>query len=126
MLVHELVQPCLGNKAKPHYDTSVTRGRLHLIPSGRLSGKHFALSNYPICKSCVPCAYERNTAGKYKKIKTSNCCEKCNTMSVNSVASNIAIFNQKGNRLYDILVMKVAFSSFYFVLRVFMLTFELF
>ena len=48
-------------------------------------------------------------------------------MSAKFVSSDIRhIVNQKGNRLYDIFVMKVAFSSFYFVFRVFLLTFDLF
>ena len=48
-------------------------------------------------------------------------------MSAKTVLSDvIPIINQKGNRLYDIFTMKVAFSSFYFVLRVFLLTFDLF
>ena len=48
-------------------------------------------------------------------------------MSVKSVCSDIiTIVNQKGNRLYDIFVMKGAFASFYFVFRVFLLTFGLF
>ena len=48
-------------------------------------------------------------------------------MSAKSVSSNIIIIViQEGNTLYDILVMKVAFSSFYFVFRVFLLTFDLF
>ena len=39
---------------------------------------------------------------------------------VKPVWSNIIpIVNQKGNRLYHIFVMKGAFSSFYFVFRVF-------
>ena len=66
MLVHELVQPCLGNKANPIWGTSITRGQICLIPSVRLCGKHISLSNYPIHKSCVVCAYEKNCAGKYK------------------------------------------------------------
>ena len=44
-------------------------------------------------------------------------------MSAKFVSSDI---NQKGNRLYDIFAMKIAFSSFYFVFRVFLLTFDLF
>ena len=48
------------------------------IPSIRLSGKHFPSSNHPVCKHCVVCAYGINNAGKYKKTKTSNFCEKCN------------------------------------------------
>ena len=48
-------------------------------------------------------------------------------MSAKSVSSNIIIIViQEGNTLYDILAMKVAFSSFYFVFRVFLLTFDLF
>ena len=48
-------------------------------------------------------------------------------VSAKSVLSNIIpIVNPKGNRLYDIFIMKVAFSSFYFVARVFLLTFDVF
>ena len=78
MLAHELVQPYLDNKANPNLGTSITRGRLPSIPSVRLSGKYFPLSNYPICKSCIVCAYEKNSAGKHKKTKTSNFCKKSN------------------------------------------------
>ena len=37
----------------------------------------------------------------------------------------IPIINKKGNRLYDIFAMKLAFFSFYFVFRDFPLTFYL-
>ena len=48
-------------------------------------------------------------------------------MSAKTVLSDvIPIIDQKGNRLYDIFTMKVAFSSFYFVFRVFLLTLDLF
>ena len=65
MLVHELVQSYLDKKANPNLDTSITKGILPLIPSVRLSRKHVPLSNYPVRKSC---AYEKNSAGKYKQI----------------------------------------------------------
>ena len=45
MLIHELVQPYLGNKANTDLDTSVTKGRLPSIPSIKLSVKHFPSSN---------------------------------------------------------------------------------
>ena len=35
----------------------------------------------------------------------------------------IPIVNRKGDRLYDIFAMKVAFSNFYFVFRIFLLRF---
>ena len=45
-------------------------------------------------------------------------------MSAKTVLSDIIpIVNRKGNRLYDLFAMKVAFSSFYFVFRVFLLMF---
>ena len=45
-------------------------------------------------------------------------------MSVKSVWSDIiTAVNQKGNNLYDMFVMKEAFSSFCFLFRDFMLTF---
>ena len=48
-------------------------------------------------------------------------------MSAKTISSDITpIVNRKGNRLYDIFAMKVAFSSFYFAFRVFLLTFDLF
>ena len=48
-------------------------------------------------------------------------------MSAKTVSSNIIpIVNQKENRLYDIFTMNVAFSSFYFVLKGFLLTFDVF
>ena len=41
-------------------------------------------------------------------------------LSANIVLSDcIPVVNQNGNRLYDTFAMKVAFSSLYFVLRVF-------
>ena len=47
-------------------------------------------------------------------------------MSAKTISSDITPkVNRKGNRLYDIFAMKVAFSSFYFVFRVFLLTFDL-
>ena len=43
-------------------------------------------------------------------------------VSTKTVLSNmLPIVNQKGNRLYDIFEMKVAFSSSYFVFRGFLL-----
>ena len=48
-------------------------------------------------------------------------------MSVKTVSSNIIpTVNQKGNRLYDIFAMKVAFSDLYFVFRVSLLKSYLF
>ena len=78
MLVHELSQHYLDNKANPSLDTSITMGLLPSIPSVRLSRKHFLLGNYLVPKSCVIFAYEKNNAGKYKKTKTLNVCETCN------------------------------------------------
>ena len=53
----------------------ITWCQRHPIPYIRLSEKDFPLSNYQIRKSCVVCAYDKNSAGKYKK-KTSNSREK--------------------------------------------------
>ena len=48
-------------------------------------------------------------------------------MSLKTILSNIIpIVNRKGNKLYDILAMKVAFSSLYFVFKTFILIFYLF
>ena len=48
-------------------------------------------------------------------------------MSPKTILSNIIpIVNRKGNKLYDILAMKVVFSSLYFVFRAFILIFYLF
>ena len=48
-------------------------------------------------------------------------------MSAKTVSSDIIpLVNRKGNRLYDIFAMKIAFSSLYFVFRVFLLIFYLF
>ena len=48
-------------------------------------------------------------------------------MSARTVSSDIIpVVNQKGNRLYDIFAMKVAFSSSCFVFRAFLLKFYLF
>ena len=38
----------------------------------------FAVCLYVFCTSYEVCAYENNNAGRYKKTKTSNFCEKCN------------------------------------------------
>ena len=47
-------------------------------------------------------------------------------MSTKSVSNDIIpIVNRKGNRLYDIFVMKIAFSSLYFVFSFFQLAFNL-
>ena len=54
----------------------ITWCQRHPTPYIRLSEKDFPLSNYQIRKSCVVCAYEKNSAGKYKKRKTSNSREK--------------------------------------------------
>ena len=78
MLVHEIVQPYVVNKASPNLDTSITRGQLSLIPSVRQSQKHFRLSNYLVLKSCVGNTYDTNSAGKQKTTKTSNVFKKCN------------------------------------------------
>ena len=69
MLVHELVQAYLGNKANPNLDPSIARGRLPSIQSARLSRNHFPSSDYPVCKCCVVCAYEENSTSIYKKTK---------------------------------------------------------
>ena len=48
-------------------------------------------------------------------------------MSAKTVSSDIIpVVNRKGNRLSNILAMKVALSSLYFVFRVFLLIFYLF
>ena len=48
-------------------------------------------------------------------------------MSAKTVSSDIIpIVNQKGNGLYDIFAMKVAFSGLYFVFRAFLLISYLF
>ena len=61
-----------------------------LVPSVRLSGKHFPSSNYPIRKS-----YEKNSPRKCKMTKTSNFCKKM-FMSPKTVSSNIIpIVNHK-------------------------------
>ena len=70
MLVHELIQPYLDNKANPNFGISITKGQLPSIPPVRLSQESFPLSIYPVHKSCVAFAYEKSSAGKYKKTKT--------------------------------------------------------
>ena len=74
----------------------------------------------------IICKFEfRNVSGKYKKTKTF--LKNVMFMSAKSVSSyDIPIVNQKGNRSYDIFVMKVAFSSHYFLFRNFLLTLDLF
>ena len=47
-------------------------------------------------------------------------------MSAKTAWRDIIPVNRKGNILYDIFAMKVAFSRLYFVFRVFLLLFHLF
>ena len=47
-------------------------------------------------------------------------------MSAKNAWRDIIPVNRKGNILYDIFAMKVAFSRLYFVFRVFLLLFHLF
>ena len=65
------------------------------------------------------CLWNEYSGGKYEKTKSSNFCKKM-FMSSKTVLSNIIpVVNQKGYRLYDLFVLKVAFPSLYFVFRVF-------
>ena len=41
----------------------------------------FTVCLYVFRTSCVVCFYEKNNAGRYKKTKTSNFCEKYNVLS---------------------------------------------
>ena len=62
-----------------------------------------------------------------KRQKHQSSLENVMLMSAKAISSDIIpIVNQRENRLYDIFTMKVAFSSFYFVFRAFLLTFYLF
>ena len=62
-----------------------------------------------------------------KRQKHQTSLENVMLMSAKAVSSDIIpIVNQRENRLYDIFAMKVAFSSFHFVFRTFLLTFYLF
>ena len=62
-----------------------------------------------------------------KRQKHQTSLENVMLMSAKAVSSDIIpIVNQRGNRLYDIFAMKVAFSSFDFVFRDFLLTLYLF
>ena len=71
-----------------------------------------AKKGWTISWARIVCAYEKNGASKYKKTKLPNFCEKCDTYACKTASSNIIpIVNEKGNRLYDILAMKVAFSG---------------
>ena len=88
MIIHKLVQPCLDMEASPNQGISIIRGRLHSIPSVRLSEKHFPLSNYPIRKSCFVCAYEKISAGKYKKQKHQTSVKNIMFMSPKTVLSD--------------------------------------
>ena len=70
---------------------------------------------------------KRIVQANIKRQKHQNSVKNVMFMSAKTVSSDITpIVNRKGNRLYDTFAMKVAFSSFYFVLRVFLLTFDLF
>ena len=62
-----------------------------------------------------------------KRQKHQTSLENVMLMSAKAISSDIIpIVNQRENRLYDIFAMKVAFSSFHFVFRTFLLTFYLF
>ena len=62
-----------------------------------------------------------------KRQKHQTSLENVMLMSSKAVSSDIIpIVNQRGNRLYDIFAMKVAFSGFDFVFRDFLLTLYLF
>lgn len=80
MLVHELVQPLLDERADPgNLNEAETRGRPTINDAVRLRGKHFASSIYPSRKTCHVCGYKYKTqSGKQAKKKTSNFCIKCN------------------------------------------------
>ena len=126
ILVYELVLHYLDNKANPELGTSVTRGRLLSISSIPLSGKCFQSSNHPVCKMCVVCAYKKNNAGNYIK-NNQTTLKNIMVLSGKTVSSDtIPVDNQRGNRSYNIFAMKVAFSSFYFFFRIFLLKFYLF
>ena len=69
-----------------------------------------------------------NSAGKYERTKTSMKTSVENVMFVSAktvLSDIISIVKLKGNRLYDIFAMTVAFSDFHFAFRIFMLTFDL-
>ena len=106
MLVHELIKPCLDTICHleniVHYITQFVKVGLLVLMIG-------------IVQAYI----------KRQKLQTS--VKNVMSVSAKSVLSNIIpIVNPKGKRLYDIFIMKLAFSSFYFVARVFLLTFDLF
>lgn len=79
VLVHELVQELLDERADPHSTQVEGRGRPTDVDSVRLRGKHFATSIYPARKTCSVCGYKtKNAQGKQIRKKTSNFCKVCN------------------------------------------------
>ena len=65
-----LVKPTLyWQQSKSIFGHSTTLGWLTLILFVKLSGKYFPSNIYPVCKSCVACAYGKIRAGKLKKTK---------------------------------------------------------
>ena len=74
----------------------------------------------------IICAYENNSAGKYKKTKLSKSVKNLILDSAKTVLSEIIpVVNQRGNRLF-MLAIKVAFCGLYFIFRVFLLISYLF
>ena len=71
-LVHELVQPLLHSRADPGNKIASPPGRKPTMDERRLKGNHFPESRHPKRGCCSVCAYQ-----KYKDIKTSNYCPKC-------------------------------------------------
>ena len=78
LLIHELVQPLLNDRADPNnVAQQENRGRPNDIDSTRLRGKHFAISRFPVRRTCTSCGYQKNEHNKQTRKKTCNYCEKC-------------------------------------------------
>ena len=77
-LVYELVQPLLNCIADGEGDIhSPGVGRKTSLDELRLKGKHFPERLHPKRGRCSVCGYKKGPNKKYKDIKTSNYCRKC-------------------------------------------------
>ena len=116
MLVHELVQLYLNNKANTNLVTSITRSWLPSIPPVRLSGKCFPSSNYPVRESYVVFSVIKLAQANIKRRKRQTSMKNVMYMSAKASSSDITPAVSRKE-------MKVAFPTLYFVFRVFLLIF---
>ena len=110
------------------YSTTFPQQELNFSKLHRKSFRFLFLFIFPFAhKDVLYVLMKRIMHANIKKQKPQTSVKKCNVCAAKIVLSNIIrIVNQKSNRLFDIFTMKVAFSSFYFVLRVLLLILCLF